>query len=168
MLGFRGCRLSIVHPAITAMQTAAALGAALDAQDQGVAVKLKLMIPLVSTDHEVEEIAPVIRAAAAALFEARGKSVPFDMGCMIEVPRACLRADAIVEEGDISFVSFGTNDLTQMVYGFSRDDSERFLPYYIQKRLVRDDPFACLDVRGVGSLMTLAGDPLLYTSVNTM
>jgi pyruvate,orthophosphate dikinase len=136
VLGFRGCRLSIIHPHITEMQTRAAIGAALDAQDAGFTVNLKLMIPLISTDHEIEEIAPVIRAVAKELFDKRGKSVPYDIGTMIEVPRACLRADAIAKEGDINFVSFGTNDLTQMTYGFSRDDSDRFLPYYLQKKII--------------------------------
>ena len=136
VLGFRGCRLAVIYPEITAMQTKAVLSAANAAQGKGAIVNLKLMIPLITTDHEVEEIVPVIKNVAEQLFKETGKTVAYDIGTMIEVPRACLRADAIIQEGDISFVSFGTNDLTQMTYGFSRDDSDRFLPYYVQKVLL--------------------------------
>ena len=148
------------------MQTTAALGAAIAAHEEGCPVHLKLMIPLVSTDHEIEEIAPVIRAAAEKLFISTGKKISYDVGTMIEVPRACLRADAIVTEGDVSFVSFGTNDLTQMVYGFSRDDSDCFLPHYVQKKLVASDPFISIDTRGVGALVALAIDKIRRASTN--
>ena len=148
------------------MQTTAALSAAIAAQGEGCPVLLKLMIPLVSTDHEIEEIAPVVRAAADKLFVTTGKSVTYDLGTMIEVPRACLRADAIVTEGDVNFVSFGTNDLTQMVYGFSRDDSESFLPHYVKKKLVASDPFVSIDTRGVGALVALAIEKVRRASSN--
>ena len=161
MMGFRGVRLSVVQPEITEMQTKAMVGALFDANQEGLVLpRVELMLPLVCTDHEVEVVAPVIKNAAAAtvaeVAKVSGLTFTYRIGTMVEVPRACLRADAIASEGDISFVSFGTNDLTQLMFGFSRDDAGSFLPDYMERHLLANDPFASIDVRGVGAIMRTA------------
>eukprot|EP01036_Dinobryon_divergens_P024279 gene24279-32714_t len=163
MLGFRGCRLSVVYPEITEMQTRAIFGAALDCMKEGITVSPQIMIPLVCSDHEVSYIVPIIRNAYALVCEQyssvygdQGYHLNYSIGCMLEVPRAFLRAERIAAEKHIDFVSIGTNDLTQMVFGFSRDDTQRFMPAYLENHILAKDPFISLDIRGVGSLVTLA------------
>jgi len=155
MLGFRGCRISIVYPEITAMQTKAILSAAVKVQleNELEIIKPEIMIPLVCTDHEIEFIVPGIRAAAEEVFEQLNERVSYKIGTMLEVPRALVRASSIVSDVDVDFVSFGSNDLTQMMFGFSRDDAHRFLPQYMEHHILTADPFVTLDERGVGSLM---------------
>jgi pyruvate,orthophosphate dikinase len=153
MLGHRGCRLGVTRPALTEMQTRAALEAALDVQADGVDVRPELMIPLVSTVGEFRTQKAVIDETADAVFEARDAAVDYEVGTMIEVPRAALRAEEIAEDAD--FFSFGTNDLTQMTFGYSRDDAGTFLPYYVETELLEHDPFRVLDRSGVGELVRL-------------
>lgn len=141
MLGFRGCRLSILYPELTEMQTRAIVEAAVHLFPEGITCQIQIMIPLVCTDHEIECIAPVIKSAAQSVCERVGFAIDYKIGVMLEVPRALIRADSIVKEGDIEFVSIGTNDLTQFVYGFSRDDCNRFLPAYIEKHIFANNPF---------------------------
>ena len=154
MLGHRGCRLGITHTQITEMQARAIFESALDAQSDGVDVHPEIMVPLVATKAEFVNQRDVIERVAEEVFEERGEEVQYQVGTMIEVPRAALQAREIAEEAD--FFSFGTNDLTQMTFGFSRDDAGRFLPYYVQEKLLPDDPFQVLDPDGVGELVTLA------------
>lgn len=163
MMGFRGCRLSIVYPEITEMQTKAIIGAALDVMREGVVVRPEIMIPLVCSDHEVNEIVPIIHKAHdevcaryASVYGDPGFHVNYSIGCMVEVPRACIRADRIAGCRDVKFVSIGSNDLTQLVFGFSRDDTQRFMGNYVDRHIVSRDPFQSIDVRGVGSLINLA------------
>jgi pyruvate,orthophosphate dikinase len=151
MLGLRGCRLGNLYPEITEMQTRAILEAALNKQAEGIAVHPEVMIPLVSTGREVAMQSNIIRRVAEQVFEERGTRLDFQIGTMIEIPRAAIVADLIAEHAD--FFSFGTNDLTQLTYGFSRDDSGDFLPFYTENGLLRADPFQTLDPYGVGYLV---------------
>jgi len=154
MLGFRGCRLAIAFPEIAVMQARAIMEAACDAKADGVSVAPDVMVPLVGSSAELASQAALVRATAEAVFEEKGRSVPYRVGTMIEVPRAALLAGEIAEHAD--FFSFGTNDLTQMTLGFSRDDVAKFLPQYIEKGILADDPFEVLDQAGVGQLVQMA------------
>lgn len=153
MLGLRGCRLGITYPEITAMQTKAILGAALRLKSEGFNPKPEIMVPLVGTEKELEAQQQVIKAAAKELFQERGMSIEFKLGTMIEIPRAALTADQIAKHAD--YFSFGTNDLTQMTFGYSRDDVARFLPTYLDQKILEVDPFQVLDQTGVGQLVEM-------------
>lgn len=154
MLGHRGCRLGNTYPEITQMQTRAILGAALDLKKEGVETHPEIMVPLTGILYEFKEQETVIRAEAEALFAERGDRIDFLVGTMIEVPRAALTADRIATSAE--FFSFGTNDLTQMTFGYSRDDIASFLPIYLHKKILKVDPFQVLDQKGVGSLIRMA------------
>ncbi len=153
MLGLRGCRLGITYPEITTMQTKAILGAAVRLKREGYQPRPEIMVPLVGTYKELEQQQNVIKAAAEELFKEEGMEVEFKLGTMIEIPRAALTADQIAKHAD--YFSFGTNDLTQMTYGYSRDDVSRFLPTYLDKKILEVDPFQVLDQTGVGQLVEI-------------
>ncbi len=154
MLGHRGCRLGNTYPEITQMQTRAILGAALDLKKEGIETFPEIMVPLTGILYEFEAQEKIIRAEAAKLFEERGDSIPFKVGTMIEIPRAALTANRIATKAE--FFSFGTNDLTQMTFGYSRDDIASFLPIYLEKKILKVDPFQVLDQNGVGQLVEMA------------
>ena len=154
MLGHRGCRLGNTYPEITQMQTRAILGAALELKKEGVETHPEIMVPLTGILYEFKEQEKVIRAEAAKLFEEVGDSIEFKVGTMIEVPRAALTANRIASSAE--FFSFGTNDLTQMTFGYSRDDIASFLPVYLEKKILKVDPFQVLDQNGVGQLVQMA------------
>ena len=156
MLGHRGCRLGISYPEITEMQARAIVEAALDARAAGSDVKVEIMVPLVGTVREFNAQAKVIRETADKVFAERGERIDYQVGTMIETPRGALVADSIA--GQAEFFSFGTNDLTQMTMGFSRDDAGSFLPDYIRKGLYERDPFRSIDQKGVGLLVKMAVD----------
>lgn len=153
MLGHRGCRLGITYPEITEMQTRAIIEAALNCQARGIKVYPEIMVPLVGTLKELQHQANVINTTAAKVFDERGESIPYKVGTMIEVPRAALTANEIAEVAE--FFSFGTNDLTQMTFGYSRDDAPKFLKYYKEKGILKVDPFEVLDQEGVGQLVRM-------------
>ncbi len=153
MLGHRGCRLGIVYPEITEMQARAIFEAAVKVKREGVVVKPEIMIPLVANVNELKLQADVVRRVASEVFEREGESVEYLVGTMIELPRAALTANRIAEVAE--FFSFGTNDLTQTAMGLSRDDSGRFLPFYVEKKIFPDDPFQTLDQEGVGQLLKI-------------
>ena len=153
MLGLRGCRLGITYPEITTMQTKAILGAATRLKREGFNPKPEIMVPLVGTYKELEQQQKVIKTAAEELFKEEGMEVEFKLGTMIEIPRAALTADQIAKYAD--YFSFGTNDLTQMTYGYSRDDVSRFLPTYLDNKILEVDPFQVLDQTGVGQLVEI-------------
>ena len=154
MLGHRGCRLGNTYPEITRMQTTAILGAALELKKEGKVIYPEIMVPLVGIINEFEEQKNAIVEAANALFAAEGDSVEYTIGTMIEIPRAALTADQIAQQAQ--FFSFGTNDLTQMTFGYSRDDVNSFLPIYLRKKILKNDPFQVLDQTGVGQLVEMA------------
>jgi pyruvate, orthophosphate dikinase len=154
MLGFRGCRLSIVYPEITRMQVKAIISAAVEATEQGYKPYPEIMVPLVVNVRELRFINDIIDNEIHDVLKEKNVSVPYKIGTMMETPRATLGADRLAPE--VEFMSFGTNDLTQMTYGFSRDDVGRFIPEYLERKLVEDDPFVSLDTRAVGRLMELA------------
>jgi len=156
MLGHRGCRLGITHPEIYGMQVRAIFEAASDLALAGIAVEPEVMIPLVGTVEEIRATAKQVRDIASVVLAERGAVVPYLVGTMIEVPRACLVADQIAAEAE--FFSFGTNDLTQMTFGFSRDDAAKFLDAYLREGILAADPFQSLDVEGVGQLVRLAAE----------
>ena len=156
MLGHRGCRLGNTYPEITEMQTRAILGACLELKKEGVETHPEIMVPLVGVVEEFDQQARVIRDTAEALFEEKGDRIDFLVGTMIEVPRAALTADEIAKHAD--FFSFGTNDLTQMTFGYSRDDVNTFLPIYLDKKIIKVDPFQQLDQTGVGQLVQMGAD----------
>ena len=153
MLGHRGCRLGISYPEITEMQTRAIIEAAVELKQEGVEVLPEIMVPLVGTLEEFTNQKSLINKTAQAVFEEKGAKVEYLVGTMIEVPRAALVADSIAKEAE--FFSFGTNDLTQMTFGYSRDDAGKFLPYYVENKILPDDPFQALDRDGVGQLVKL-------------
>jgi pyruvate,orthophosphate dikinase len=154
MLGHRGCRLGISYPEITAMQARAIFEAACRVKKKrGKAVKLEIMIPLVSTARELELQADVVHATAKAVFAEQKTRVPYMVGTMIELPRACLAAADIARTAE--FFSFGTNDLTQTTFGISRDDAG-FIPRYLELEIYERDPFVSIDTGGVGQLMEIA------------
>lgn len=153
MLGHRGCRLGNTYPEITAMQTRAILGAAIQLKKEGFDPHPEIMVPLIGVVHEFDEQEKVIRETAKRLFTEEGVEVHFRVGTMIEVPRAALVADNIAEKAE--YFSFGTNDLTQMTFGYSRDDIAGFLPVYLEKKILSVDPFQVLDQKGVGQLIDM-------------
>jgi len=153
MLGHRGCRLAITYPEIAVMQTEAVIQAALAVKKKGVKVFPEIMIPFTGDEKEFEFLREVIVNKAEEIFDRENDKVAFMVGTMIEIPRACLVADKIAEKAE--FFSFGTNDLTQMTFGFSRDDSGVFLPDYVNKGILPSDPFLVLDQEGVGQLVAL-------------
>lgn len=154
MLGHRGCRLGITYPEITEMQTRAIIEAALNLKAKGVDARPEIMVPLVGTLAELKNQVKVIRATAETVFAERGDKIDYLLGTMIEIPRAALTANEIAEEAE--FFSFGTNDLTQMTLGFSRDDAGKFLPIYIDNGIYKVDPFQAIDQTGVGQLIEMA------------
>ncbi|GAB4420107.1 MAG: pyruvate, phosphate dikinase [Bacteroidia bacterium] len=153
MLGLRGCRLGIRFPEITEMQTRAIIEAALNLKERGIGVIPEIMVPLVSMGSELRTQSAVIRKVAEEVFAERNSRVDYKIGTMIEIPRAALVAERIAKYAD--FFSFGTNDLTQLTFGFSRDDIADFLPVYIKEGLLKDDPFQTIEPRGVGQLISL-------------
>jgi len=158
MLGHRGCRLGLVYPEIYRMQVKAIFLAAFELLDEGIdpeQLQPEIMIPLVGHRREMEEMKQLVEDTVAELFEEQGRELPYLVGTMIELPRACLVADQLAETA--SFFSFGTNDLTQTTLGYSRDDAEgKFLPFYIQNKILKENPFAEIDREGVGSLLEIA------------
>jgi pyruvate,orthophosphate dikinase len=154
MLGHRGCRLAVSYPEIAEMQTEAIIGAALEAQKEGITVLPEIMVPLISEVKELEYLNGFIRSTADRLIKESGQDLNYWVGTMIEIPRACLTADEVAREAD--FFSFGTNDLTQMTYGLSRDDAGKILEKYYQVGIFEVDPTARLDRVGVGQLMRSA------------
>ena len=154
MLGHRGCRLGIAYPEITEMQASAILDATAELTKEGVSVLPEIMVPLVGTVTEYTDQESIIRKVAADIEKQYGLTLKYLVGTMIELPRACLTADEIAEHAE--FFSFGTNDLTQTTYGFSRDDIGSFLPDYLDRNILYEDPFQSLDIHGVGKLVSIA------------
>ena len=155
MLGHRGCRLAVTYPEIAEMQTRAVIEAAIEVrQETGIQVVPEIMIPLVGEVKELEYVKETVDETAKAVMAERGVEIPYLVGTMIEVPRAALTADKIAEHAQ--FFSFGTNDLSQMTFGFSRDDAGKFLDDYYKKKIFESDPFARLDQEGVGKLVKMA------------
>ena len=153
MLGHRGCRLGNTYPEITEMQARAIIEAALNLKERGIEAKPEIMVPLIGTLAEFVAQEDIIRATANKVFEERNDSIDYLVGTMIEIPRAALTADLIATRAE--FFSFGTNDLTQMAFGYSRDDAGKFLPIYIEKGILKVDPFEVLDQEGVGQLVKM-------------
>ena len=164
MLGHRGCRLGITYPEITEMQTRAIIEAALNLKAKGVDARPEIMVPLVGTVAELKNQADVIRATAEQVFAEKGDRIEYQIGTMIEIPRAALTADHIAKEAE--FFSFGTNDLTQMTLGFSRDDAGKFLPDYLKKGIFKVDPFTAIDQNGVGKLVEMGVEKGRQTKPN--
>jgi pyruvate,orthophosphate dikinase len=154
MLGHRGCRLGITFPEITAMQTRAILGAACQLKKEGFDPRPEIMVPLIGILYELKQQKSVIQKVAEEVFAEEGVRIEFEIGTMIEIPRAALTADRIATEAE--YFSFGTNDLTQMTFGYSRDDIASFLPAYLEKKILKVDPFQVLDQNGVGQLIKMA------------
>ena len=154
MLGHRGCRLGITFPEITAMQTRAILSAACELKKEGKNPMPEIMVPLIGILYELKQQKEIIQRVAKAVFAEYGIEVEFEIGTMIEIPRAALTADRIATEAQ--YFSFGTNDLTQMTFGYSRDDIASFLPAYLEKKILKVDPFQVLDQNGVGQLIKMA------------
>jgi pyruvate,orthophosphate dikinase len=153
MLGHRGCRLGNTYPEITEMQARAIIEAAVNLKQKGINVLPEIMVPLIGTVKEFKLQSDIIHETAKKVFEEKGSSVDYLVGTMIEVPRAALTADLVANEAE--FFSFGTNDLTQMTFGYSRDDAGKFLPIYIEKGILKNDPFQILDQEGVGQLVKM-------------
>ena len=155
MMGHRGCRLAVSYPEIAEMQTTAVINAAINvSRETGVKIVPHIMIPLVGEVKELKFVKDVVVATADKLIKAAGVDMKYEVGTMIEIPRAALTADEIAKEAE--FFSFGTNDLTQMTFGFSRDDAGKFLNYYYENKIYENDPFAHLDQNGVGKLVEMA------------
>jgi len=154
MLGHRGCRLGITYPEIYEMQVQAIIEAACELKKKGVKVIPEIMIPLVGHVNELKKMKEIVVNVAEEVQKRYKIKVPYTVGTMIELPRACVTSDEIAEVAD--FYSFGTNDLTQTVYGLSRDDAGRFLPFYVENGILKDDPFITIDINGVGALMRIA------------
>lgn len=169
MLGHRGCRLGITHPEITEMQTRAIMEAALELKKDGIKAIPEIMVPLVGTVREFINQRRIIEQTAENVFDEYNDRIAFKIGTMIEVPRAALVANEIAAEAE--FFSFGTNDLTQMTLGYSRDDAAKFIPYYLEEGILKDDPFQTLDTKGVGQLVHMgtelgrAGNPNLKIGI---
>ena len=164
MLGLRGCRLGNTFPEITAMQTRAILSAAIQLKKEGFNPMPEIMVPLVGIVNELDEQESIIRKTANKLFKEEGVEVSFKIGTMIEIPRAALTADLIAKKAE--YFSFGTNDLTQMTFGYSRDDIASFLPSYLEKKILDVDPFQVLDQHGVGQLISMAVEKGRHTRKN--
>ena len=154
MLGHRGCRLGITFPEITAMQTRAIISAACELKKEGKDPKPEIMVPLIGILYELKQQKEIIQKTAKEVFAEYGVEIEFEIGTMIEIPRAALTADRIATEAE--YFSFGTNDLTQMTFGYSRDDIASFLPVYLDKKILKVDPFQVLDQNGVGQLIKMA------------
>ncbi|EEP1626975.1 pyruvate, phosphate dikinase [Listeria monocytogenes] len=154
MLGHRGCRLAITFPEIYRMQAEAIIESAIIVHNEGIDVHPEIMIPLIATKNELSCIKKELQQAVQAIFDREQVVIPYDIGTMIEIPRACVTADEIAEEA--AFFSFGTNDLTQLTYGFSRDDAAKFLADYYEKDILPKDPFVSIDKNGVGALVEMA------------
>jgi pyruvate,orthophosphate dikinase len=154
MLGLRGCRLGISHPEITEMQARAIFEAAVTVEKQGIKTHAEVMIPLVGTVKEMANQGAIVRRVAEEVFKEKGRHVHYLVGTMIELPRACLVAGEIAKEAE--FFSFGTNDLTQTTFGFSRDDVNKILTTYLAEGILKQDPFAAIDQEGVGELVRIA------------
>ncbi|CAM9471465.1 unnamed protein product [Chrysoparadoxa australica] len=155
MLGLRGCRLTVVHPEITVMQAKAIITAAIQACKEGADPKPEIMIPVVSSSKELGYIIPVVREAVEEVMKQHGVTLSYKLGTMVELPRACMRADTLADSG-VTFFSFGTNDLTQTAWGISRDDMPAFVPAYVDKGVLEGDPFVSIDQDGVGGLIEIA------------
>ncbi|MFO7844329.1 MAG: pyruvate, phosphate dikinase [Bacteroidales bacterium] len=153
MLGHRGCRLGNTYTEITEMQARAIIEAAVNLKQKGIDAKPEIMVPLIGTQQEFELQEDIIRSTAEKVFEEKGTKVEYLVGTMIEIPRAALTADKIAERAE--FFSFGTNDLTQMGFGYSRDDAGKFLPIYLKKGILKHDPFQVLDQEGIGQLVEM-------------
>ena len=153
MLGHRGCRLGITYPEITEIQARAIFEAAVAVAKEGGKPHVEVMIPLTATLKEMAHQAAIVRRMAEEVFKEKGREVHYLVGTMIELPRAALVADEIAKEAE--FFSFGTNDLTQTTFGFSRDDINTFLPTYLDEGILKQDPFAVLDREGVGELVRI-------------
>jgi len=154
MLGHRGCRLSISYPELCVMQTRAIIEAACRVSKKKIKVLPEIMVPLIGTSAEFDYLEEIIRATADEIIEKQGVDISYLVGTMIEIPRSCLVADKVAREAE--FFSFGTNDLTQMTFGYSRDDAGVFLPDYLEKKILPGDPFEALDQEGVGQLVEIA------------
>ena len=156
MMGHRGCRLCVTYPEIAVMQTRAVIKAAINVKKRHPDWDLvpEIMIPLVGEVKELQYVKKTVVETADALIKETGSDLHYKVGTMIEIPRACVTADDVAKEAE--FFSFGTNDLTQMTYGFSRDDAGKFLDAYYQKKILESDPFARLDQTGVGKLVEMA------------
>ena len=153
MMGHRGCRLAITYPEITRMQTRAVIEAGIKVMEKGLNVTPEIMIPLVCEEKELKYVKNIVDETAEQVFKEKGKRINYTVGTMIEIPRAALLADEIAKQAN--FFSFGTNDLTQMTYGFSRDDAGKFLNEYYDKKIFEQDPFARIDENGVGMLVKM-------------
>jgi len=153
MLGHRGCRLGNTYPEITEMQARAIIESCLDLKKKGVSTLPEIMIPLTGTKKELKLQEEIVRSTIEQVFEERGEKIEYLVGTMIEIPRAALTADQMAEVAE--FFSFGTNDLTQMGFGYSRDDAGKFLPIYLKKGILKNDPFQVLDQEGIGQLIEM-------------
>ena len=156
MMGHRGCRLAITYPEIAEMQTRAVIEAAIHVSENGIPVYPEIMIPLVGDVKELQYVKKIVNEVADKLIKENNSSITYQVGTMIEIPRAALLADEIAKEAE--FFSFGTNDLTQLTYGFSRDDAGKFLSDYYDKQIFESDPFAKIDEHGVGQLIKMAAE----------
>ena len=164
MMGHRGCRLAITYPEIAKMQTRAVIEAAINVSKEGIEVTPEIMIPLVGERNELAYLKNIVRETADQIIKENNSNLKYKIGTMIEIPRAALTADEIAKEAE--FFSFGTNDLTQMTYGFSRDDASKFLKDYYAKNILENDPFAKIDQKGVGLLVKMASDKGRETNPN--
>ena len=153
MMGHRGCRLDVTYPEIAVMQTKAVIEAAINVEKEGLSVTPEIMIPLIGDINELKYVKKVITTTADKIIKDNNSSLKYKVGTMIEIPRAVTIADEIAKEAE--FFSFGTNDLTQLTYGFSRDDASKFLKDYYAKNIFESDPFATIDQHGVGRLVQL-------------
>lgn len=154
MLGLRGCRLGLLYPEISEMQVKAVIHAAVESKRNGFDPQPEIMVPLVSISKELKSSTDLVHATATAALQELGSAVEYKVGTMLELPRACLLADTLAPM--VKFFSFGTNDLTQSTFGFSRDDIGGFLPSYLNNKVLEKDPFETLDRDGVGALMRTA------------
>ena len=154
MMGHRGCRLAITYPEIAVMQTQAVIEAAINVMRKGIKVTPEIMIPLVGDIKELKYVKDIVCKVADKIISENGIDIEYQVGTMIEIPRACVVADTLAREAD--FFSFGTNDLTQLTYGFSRDDANKYINDYKKKRIIETDPFASIDREGVGKMVNLA------------
>ncbi len=164
MLGHRGCRLGNTYPEITEMQTRAIIEAALNLKAKGIIAVPEIMVPLIGNLAEFIAQENIVRTTAQKVFEERNDSIEYLVGTMIEIPRAALTADLIAQRAE--FFSFGTNDLTQMTFGYSRDDAGKFLPIYLEKGILSEDPFEVLDQEGVGQLVQMGTEKGRHTNPN--
>ena len=154
MMGHRGCRLAVTYPEIAVMQTTAIIEAAINVTHQGYKIMPEIMIPLIGDEKELRYVKNIVKETADKLISTANINLKYKVGTMIEIPRAALLADEIAQEAE--FFSFGTNDLTQFTFGFSRDDASKFLKTYYDEKIYDFDPFARLDQNGVGQLVEMA------------